>query len=109
MTEQLGEALARAADNARGLEVRTYVSDNLAEVKYENGEFVGNASLRALTRISSDQDIALCVPKQADEADRALWAIHAEMVQQAQANRTEMLEAVVSMVSQLLGTLQRSQ
>jgi hypothetical protein len=43
--------------------------------------------------------------KQAGEIDKDLWAIHLDMVRQAQANRTEMLKAAVAAASGLVDAL----
>lgn len=107
-TEKLGQVLEQAVDNATSLEVRTYVSDRLDEVKYEKGAFTGAVKLRALTRVNLDGDAVVCVPEQAGEIDEALWTIHADMVKRALANRAEMMQAAVSAASNLLKSLQGS-
>jgi hypothetical protein len=68
--------------------------------KYEKGEFT-NAQLRAITRISLDGDVLNVVPESGGELDRALWEVHLAMVQQAQANRAEMLKTAVSLLGSL--------
>lgn len=100
---KFAEFLSAALDDATSLEVATYVSENLSEVKYEDGHFTG-ARLRALTRIRIDGDTLLCVPEEDGEVDTALWKIHMDMMQQAQASRAELLKTVVSVASGL-GTL----
>jgi hypothetical protein len=99
---RLGAALQRAVDNAASLEVTTYVSDDMARV---TKEFEQTANLRAYTRINLDGDTTVCVPKQASEIDKDLWAIHLDMVKQAQANRTEMIKAAVAAATSLLDAL----
>ena len=69
------------------------------------GGFTGTARLRALTRINIDGDTLVCVPEEAGEVDQAVWAIHAEMVQRAQAGRAELLRTALSAATGLLGAV----
>ena len=105
ITERLGLALQKAADNATGLTVSTYVSDNLADVKYENGQLTGPATLRAMTRIGPEGDTVVCVPETDSHVDEALWAIHSDMVQKAQNHRAEMLKTAIDAVTALVNAL----
>ena len=103
LAERVGAALGRAVDNVATLEVKTYVSDNMAQVPAAVDQ---NARLRAYTHITFDGDTTVCVPtRQEGEIDQALWAIHLDMVRQAQANRTEMLKAAVAAASGLVDAL----
>lgn len=101
---KLGDFLSKALDDATSLEVSTYVSDNINAVKYENGKFSG-ARLRAVTRVNIDGDILACVPEEEGEVDIELWNIHLQMLQQAQASRSELLKTAVSAVTGLTGLL----
>jgi hypothetical protein len=92
---KLGDFLSKALDDATSLEVSTYVSEDMSTVKYENGQFTG-ARLRALTHIKIDGDTLICVPEEEGEVDTALWKVHMDMLQQAQASRAELLKTVVS-------------
>jgi len=92
---KLGGFLSSALDDAATLEVATYASDRMSEVKYEGGSFTG-ARLRALTRIKIDGDALVCVPEEDGELDTAIWEVHMQMLQQAQANRVEFLKTVIS-------------
>jgi hypothetical protein len=96
--------LAEIVDGAASLDVATYVSDTLDQVKYDktNNSFTGGAELRALTHISLDGDTLICVPKEAGKVDEALWAIHSNLVEKAQANRSAMLKAVAEVITGLL-------
>jgi hypothetical protein len=98
---KLGGFLGQALDDAATLEVSTYVSEDMAEVKYENGRFSG-ASLRAMTRMKIDGDTLVVVPEQVGEVDMELWQIHTDMVQQAQTNRMEFLRTVVNAATGLV-------
>lgn len=102
--DKLGDFLTSALENAASLEVKTYVSGNMAEVKYESGQFTG-ADLRAFTRIKIDGDTEICVPESDGEIDTELWQVHIDMVRQAQESRTELLKTVVSAASGLAGLL----
>jgi len=68
-------------------------------------DLAGTAKLRAFTRIKIDGDTLVCVPERQGEIDEALWAIHLDMVQQAQAHRAEMIKTAVSAATGLLDAL----
>jgi len=84
--DTLSGAQQQAVEDISSLEISTYVSDKISDVKYEDGHFTG-AQLRALTRISFSGDTMVCVPEGEGKIDEALWAIHTDMVQRALANR----------------------
>jgi len=100
--QKLGRVLEKAVDDATSLEVCTYVSDDMTQV---TRDFTKTADLRAFTCIKIDGDTMVCVPKRKGEIDESLWAIHVDMVQQAQANRTEMIKTAVSAATGLLDAL----
>jgi hypothetical protein len=101
---KLGDFLNKALDDATSLEVSTYVSDNINAVKYESGKFTG-ARLRAVTRVNIDGDTIVCVPEEDGEVDIELWNVHLQMLQQAQASRSELIKTAVSAVTGLSGLL----
>jgi hypothetical protein len=92
--DKLSEYLSKALDDATSLEVYTYVADDLTSVGYQAGRFSG-AQLRAMTRVNIDGDTLVCVPEKDGEVDTAVWSIHAEMVKQAQASRSELMKTIV--------------
>ncbi len=100
LINKLMETLKQVMDDITSLEIKTYVSDDVSGAKYEKGEFT-NAQLRAITRISLDGDVLNVVPESGGELDRALWEVHLSMVQQAQANRAEMLKTAVALLGSL--------
>ncbi len=100
--QKLGTALEKAVDDATTLEVYTYVSSDMTSV---GRDFSETADLRAFTRVRIDGDTEVLVPRQAREIDEELWAIHLDMVRQAQANRAEMLKAAASAATGLLEAL----
>ena len=93
---RLSEAVQRAVSDASTLEVKTFVAEEMEGVTYEGGRFGGAAKLRAVTRISMDGDVQVCVPLEDGEIDEALWKVHSATVQSAQANRAEMIKTLVS-------------
>jgi hypothetical protein len=97
--QKLGQVLEAALDDATTLEVSTYVSDDMTKV---TGDIKSTAKLRAITRIKIDGDTVVCVPEKEGEIDKDLWAIHVDMVQQAQANRAALIETAVSAITGLL-------
>jgi len=102
LIQQLTNTLKQVMDDVTSLEVKTYMTDDLTTVEYdrEKREFKG-AKLRAMTRINLDGDVFNCVPERNGRVDEALWNVHISMVQQAQANRTEMLKTAVGLLGSL--------
>lgn len=98
----LTSRLAQYAEDVSGLDVATYVSENLDDVTYEKG-FKGDSKVRAITHIHIDGDTEVCVPINAGELDDSLWQIHNQMVANAMKNRMEMLKSAVEMLVSLLG------
>ena len=104
MMSKLSEFLGKALDDATSLEVATYVSEDLSKVEYKDGRFT-EAKLRALTHVKIDGDTMVVVPETDGEVDTDLWKIHLEMLQQAQASRTELVKTAVSAVTGLANLL----
>ncbi len=100
LVDRLGDFLGKALDDAASLEVATYVSRDVAAVKFVEGRFTG-AELRALTHVKIDGDTLVCVPEDAGEVDSELWRIHMEMLAQAQNSRMELLKTAISAVTGL--------
>ena len=108
-SEKLCETLKKAIDDVSSLEVATYVSDDMSTVTYDfkTGQFTGTAKLRALTHIKLDGDTMICVPEKEGVVDQALWAIHADMVKQAQTHRAELLKTLASVATGVLDGLKK--
>jgi hypothetical protein len=102
--DKLGAFLAQAIDEAASLEVKTYVSDDMTAVQYEKGAFTG-AALRAVTRMNIDGDTLVCVPQKDGEVDKELWAIHLEMVKQAQVGRSELMKTAIAAAQSLVSLI----
>jgi hypothetical protein len=98
--ERMTQAVEKAMTEVTTLEVLTYTSDDLAKVKKEDLE--GTATLHAVTRIEFDGDIKNFVPTRGGQVDQALWALHLDMVQQAQTNRAELIRTAVEAISGLV-------
>jgi len=92
---KVGDFLGKALEDAGSLEISTYVSDEISQVRFEQGKLSG-ARLRAFTYIKVDGDTLVCLPEQDGEVDTELWNIHLQMVQQAQDSRAEFIKTVVS-------------
>ena len=101
---KLGEVLTEVLADAAVLEVKTYTSDDLQAVASGQSLPTTGARLRAYTRCKLDGDTEVCVPvTSAGAVDEALWALHVEMVKQAQAHRAELLRTVLSLFSPRIG------
>jgi hypothetical protein len=100
--QTVAERLDTFVQDASTLEVRTYVSGDLKDVKLEEGVVPG-VNPRALTFIQLDGDTVVVVPESEGELDQGLWKIHTDMVQQAQATRAEMLRTLLEAATRLLG------
>lgn len=99
--QKLGEYLSNVLDDAASLEVLTYVSEDLGSVTYKAGEFAGDVRLRAITRVMIDGDAKVCIPEKDGELDTAVWAVHMDMVRQAETSRAELMRTMVSAAANL--------
>ena len=101
--QTLAQTLERALAEIGTLEVRTFVAQDLkAAGAVEAKQLAGHAELRAFTRVSVGGDVDSCVPATGDVLDDRVWALHREMVQQAQAHRAELLRALLDASGNLL-------
>ena len=101
--DNLGRTLAKAIDDASTLQVSTYVIDEMPDQL--GAEIPAGAQLRAFTSIKIDGDTQVIVPSGSGKINRELWAVHLDMVQQAQTNRAEMMKAAASAAAGLLQSL----
>jgi hypothetical protein len=100
---KLSETLEKAVADLTSLEVRTYISDEIANVTYDRKtKFGESAQMRAMTHISLDGDTDVVVPVSQGQLDDQLWNIHLDMVKQAQEHRNHMLETIVQAASGLI-------
>lgn len=103
--ETLGARIVQFADDVATLEVRTYVSERIEEVRPDGAQGFEFAQQRALTYINFDGDTQVVVPVDAGQIDAALWQIHLQTVAQAQAHRQAMLKTVGDLVAGFIPTL----
>jgi len=101
--DKVGQAVEDAIKNVANLKVTTYTAAEMKEVDKDHLDTT--ATLSAFTRITPTGDLEVCVPVKDGQVDQALWTVHLEMVRQAQANRNEMIKAVVEAVTGLAKVL----
>jgi hypothetical protein len=102
--QKLGDLLGAVISDVTVLEIKTYTSDDLQGVANGTSLPASGARLRAYTRCALDGDIEACVPVTANGAVHdALWALHLDLVKQAQAHRAELLKTVLSLFSLRVG------
>ncbi len=97
----LAKALGAALEDMSSLQVTTYTSDDMASVEYVGEKKLtgrGTLQMRAFTRVSLDGDTQVCVPEVDGKVDRELWSIHQEMVKEALANRTALVNAILEIL-----------
>ena len=98
---KLGYYLSKALDDAAALEISTYVSEDLGNVKFVDGKYDG-ARLCAVTRVNIHGDTVVCFPEEGGEVDHAISNIHLEMVKLAQENRTELIKTIVEVATSIV-------
>jgi hypothetical protein len=101
--DNLGRTLTKVIDDASTLQVSTYVIDEMPGQL--GAEIPAGARLSAFTSIKIDGDTQVIVPSGAGRINQDLWAIHLDMVEQAQNNRAEMMKAAASAAAGLLQSL----
>lgn len=108
----LTDGLKRAAETMTDvfkeivvLEVATYTSSDLTGVAYDSQAqgFVGPARRRALTRIRLDGETLVVVPESNGQIDQEIWGLHCQLVEQAQAQRLELIRTLATAANYLLG------
>jgi hypothetical protein len=103
--DTLGTKIVEFADDVTTLEVRTFVSDRIEDVRPDGANGFEFAQQRAMTYIDFDGDTQVVVPVDAGQIDEALWQIHLQTVQAAQAHRAEMLKTIGELVQGFIPTL----
>lgn len=98
IADRVAKTFGELVSNAASLEVRTFVSNSNNAVAVTEDIF-REAQLRAWTRIKINGDIDVCVPEVNGQIDTALWAVHIEVVKQAQAHRDEMFKMALSTIA----------
>ncbi len=102
--QQLTDSISQAANNLTSLEIRTFATGDMSQVRYDfaSREFSGPVRLRALTRISFDGDMQAVVPEKNDELDEAFWKVHIDLVKEAQATRAQFIGSMTEMATRLI-------
>ena len=97
--ETLGDKIVEFTTGVATLEVRTYVSERIEDVRPDGAIGFTHAQQRAMTYVKFDGDTQVVVPIDAGQIDEALWQIHLQTVEQAQAHRQAMLKTVGELVA----------
>ncbi len=103
--ETLGDKLIDFANDVTTLEVRTFVSERIEDVRPDAVMGFTHAQPRAMTYIKLDGDTLVVVPVDAGQIDEALWQIHSQTVEQAQAHRQAMLRTVGELIAGFIPTI----
>lgn len=103
--DTLGGKIVEFTNEVTTLEVRTYVSDRIEDVRPDGANGFQHAQQRALTLVELDGDTQVVVPVDAGQIDDALWKIHLQTVEQAQAHRQAMLKTIGELVAGFIPTL----
>lgn len=109
----LGDKVESFISDVSELEVRTYTTpaDQAEAFVKGQADFAeilteGKASLRAYTSVAFDGDTTVWVPTDASgQVDKSMWNLHQVIVEQAMANRTNMIEAVGKAATAALSAL----
>lgn len=109
----LGDKVESFISDVSELEVRTYTTpaDQAETFVKGQADFTeilteGKASLRAYTSVSFDGDTTVWVPTDpSGQVDKSMWNLHQIIVEQAMANRTNMIEAVGKAATAALNAL----
>jgi hypothetical protein len=101
LTERVSTAIENTVDNAANLTVETYVSDDLNNVKWENGTFT-NADRRVLSRIGFGGDTRTVLDAVPRDGDTELIDLHNKMVDRASQQRQELQKMLVSVAMELV-------
>lgn len=109
----LGDKVENFISDVSELEVRTYTTPADQAETFVKGEAdfaqiltEGKASLRAYTSVSFDGDTTIWVPTdESGQIDKSMWNLHQVTVEQAMANRTNMIEAVGKAATAALNAL----
>ena len=109
----LGDKVESFISDVSELEVRTYTTpaDQAETFVKGQADFTeilteGKASLRAYTSVSFDGDTTVWVPTDpSGQVDKSMWSLHQIIVEQAMANRTNMIEAVGKAATAALNAL----
>lgn len=103
--ETLGDKIVDFTNDVTTLEVRTFVSERIEDVRPDAAAGFTHAHPRAMTYIDFDGDTQVVVPVDAGQIDEALWQIHLQTVEQAQLHRQAMLKTIGELMAGLIPTI----
>jgi hypothetical protein len=109
----LAKKVSSYVEDISVLEVRTYTTPaDQAEILLQGAvDFTeisteGKIALRAYTKVNFDGDTTVVAPTDAvGEVNRSVWELHEATVQQAMANRNEMIKSIGEAASSALKAL----
>jgi hypothetical protein len=109
----LAQKVSSFVEDISVLEVRTYSTPAdqaeifiKGDVDFTEISTEGKIALRAYTKVSFDGDTTVVAPTDAaGEVNRSVWALHEVTVQQAMANRNEMIKSIGEAASSALKAL----
>jgi hypothetical protein len=101
LADRVGQALAQVAGEAATVSVTTYLSDDLGRAQAGTGG-MGVDAPQAVTRIGADGGLEVFLPSEPGQRDPAVWQLHLDMVQRAQAHRAELLRVTIEASGALL-------
>jgi hypothetical protein len=109
----LAQKVSSFVEDISVLEVRTYTTPaDQAEILLQGAvDFTeisteGKISLRAYTKVNFDGDTTVVAPTDAvGEVNRSVWELHEATVQQAMANRNDMIKSIGEAASSALRAL----
>lgn len=92
----LAAFLRQALEESSNVEVATYVSNDLAGVRFDpaSGRLTG-AELRALARLQFSGETLSCLPEPPEALDPILWQMHMDLLREVQVARRELLKAAI--------------
>ncbi|MGB1251361.1 MAG: C25 family cysteine peptidase, partial [Candidatus Promineifilaceae bacterium] len=83
---QVDNTVTTVTNQTGGIDIKTYVADDLEALQFENGQFTGSPAptLQARTHIAQDGSLTSVV---ASEHNARLWQIHLDLIKQAQSRQ----------------------
>ena len=96
--DKLTSTFTEVTSDLAKIDVKTYIADDLDQIKVENGQFVGanKPKLAAHTSITFRGDQTTVV-----SSDDAIWERHQRSVEQAQTHRIELIKALMTAAGEL--------
>lgn len=101
--DRVVSTVGRVFRDATTLEVRTFTTTNMSAATADGPETLRHAgTLRAFSRLPLDGDVEICAPVRQDgTVDEELWAVHKDLVELAQNQRTRMITETLNLTASL--------